>query len=136
MTAHTPLEQALIAWSHNKTESDPLDPSGNRAKQVAVDDAAMLGECGIFSNRNIALITGLEPDFVGEITGKKDKTGGRFNPEALPLIYDLRLQWSLARVVSHGDVRTIVELGVSPGMLAKLTGISRTAIYSWAGEES
>ena len=121
----TPLQQALAAWGHPKT--DP--PS-----QQQVDDAVALGETGMFSNRQVALITELDVMFVGSLTGKTDKTGGRFTPEALPFIYDLWQQWALAGVVPHRDVRHIVELGVSPGMLAKLTQISRSAIYSWMKE--
>lgn len=130
MIAQTPLQQALVAWQRDLSRCDE-----NEERQTRIDDAITLGETGVFSNRNIALITGLEPDFVGGITGKKDKTGGRFNPEMLPQIYDLRMQWVQARVVAHKDVAFIVSAGVSPGMLAKLTGISRTAIYSWVQKE-
>lgn len=129
MTATTALEQALVVWTRDMTRY-----SEAQAKQVRTDDAVSLGEWGVFSNRHISFITGLEPDFVGTLTGKRDKTGGRFNPEALPFIYDLRLQWVQAHVVSQRDIRFIIELGVSPGMLAKLTGISRTAIYKWIEE--
>jgi hypothetical protein len=123
VTAHTPLEQALIAWSKQKNPDD---------RQPQIDDAVSLGETGVFSNRNIAHITGLDVDFVGELTGKKDKTGGRFNPEALPMIYDIRLQWARARTCDPAAVRLVVNMGVSAGMLSKLTGISRTWIYEKA----
>jgi len=123
MNAMTPLQQALVAWSRTP------DPNSQQAQW---DDAVTLGETGVFSNSNISLITGLNPDRVASLTGKTDKTGGRFNPEALPFIYDLRIQWARYGVVSHKDVVFILEMKVSANMLAKLTGISRSAIYSWA----
>lgn len=121
MIAMTPVEQALVAWTRVK------DPDN---RQPQVDDAVALGETGSFSNRHIAHITGLDPNFVNQLTGKTDKTGGRFNPEALPMLNDIRLQWVRARTVDSALVRLVVKIGVSAGMVSKLTGVSRSAIYS------
>lgn len=126
----TPLQQALAAWGHPKP--DPDEPIG----QQQVDDAVALGETKTFSNRHISLITGLDVLFVGELTGKTDKTGGRFNPEALPFIHDLWHQWATAHTADRRTACSIVRQGVSPGMLSRLTGISRSTIYSWMKEES
>jgi hypothetical protein len=125
MTAHTPLEQALAAWER---ERDPEN------RQAQVDDAVSLGETGVFSNFAISLITGLDKEFVGELTKKTDKTGGRFNPETLALIYKVAVQWRTTDACDHGAVREIVTAGTNPIMLSRLTGISRSAIYLWLGE--
>jgi hypothetical protein len=118
----TPLEQALIAWSKVK------DPNN---RQPQVDDAVSLGETGMFSNIQIALITGLQVNFVNELLTKPDKTGGRFTPEALPFLHDIAQAWAYDYTVDKDAVRFVVGLGVSPGMVSRLTGISTRAIYYW-----
>lgn len=123
MIALTPLEQALIIWRRD---------SSTTQRQQRIDDAIALSETGVFSNRNIAHITKLDASFVGDLTNKRDKTGGRFNPEALPFIYDLRVQWAQASTCSDSAVRVILDMGVSAAMLSKLTGISRTTLYKKA----
>jgi hypothetical protein len=118
MTAHSPLEQALEVWNRQAPD-----------RQTQIDDAVMLGETGVFSKRHISFITGLDLNLVNELVRKPDKTGGRFNPEALPLILDLSLGWRQNRVCDAQLTRTIVAIGVSPFMISKLSGISRTTLY-------
>jgi len=123
MIALTPLEQALVIWRRDAATTE---------RQQRIDDVATLSETGVFSNRNIAHITGLDTSFVGELTKKRDKTGGRFNPDALPFMYDLRLQWAQTSTCDQAAVRVILDMGVSAAMLSKLTGISRTTLYKKA----
>lgn len=122
MTATAPIEQALVAWRRVRDEND---------RQPQVDDAIALGETGVFSNRNISHITGLSPEFVAELTRKKDKSGGRLNPEALPYIYDLYLAKLRSGVVDWSKVLVTLDQGVSVRVLAKLTGIPYSSIYNW-----
>jgi hypothetical protein len=128
MTAITPLEQALVAWRR------PKDPHDRRA-QIHVDDAVALAETDVFSVRNIVAITDLPQTFAYELLHKHNKIGGRLNPETLPLIYDIWLE----RARGPGDpkawVRTVLKLGTSQLMLAKLTGIPQASISEWANEE-
>jgi hypothetical protein len=130
MTANTPLEQALEAWNHNRRDEEGESLAEWYTRQQRVDDAVALGETGVFSNNNIALIVGLDVGMVGRLTGKTDKTGGRFNPEGLPLILDLSLAWRAHKICDAHLVRAIVGAGVSPSIVAKLTGISRGTLYS------
>jgi len=128
MNALTPLEQALKAW--NRT------PDANGDKQAQFDDAVALGELSVFSNHNIAKITRLNPATVAGLTEKKDKTGGRFAPESLPLVADLAKKWKKLGWVEHSAVAEIVDMGTSPNMIAMLTGIPRSTIYSWLKKAS
>ena len=139
MTAHTPLEQALEAWNRNLAHlqrgEDALPGSGY-TRQQRVDDAVALGETGVFSNSNIGLIVGLDVALVGSLTGKTDRSGGRFNPQALPVIYDLWISWARGRTFDVITVRTAVNAGVSPRMIEKLTTIPKSTLYKKLGEAS
>jgi hypothetical protein len=120
------LEQALAAWNNNQRPKR----SDLEVKDVATVDAIGLGQAGMFSNRHIAAITGLSVDLVCDIVKKSDKTGGRFNPESLPLIFDLWLEY-----VDGGTnpqlISTIVNSGTSVGFLARLTDIPATSLSRW-----
>lgn len=118
MIATTPLEQALQAWSRNTAHLDET-----QRRQVQFDDAVALGETHAFSNRNIALIVGLDVGTVCALTGKKDKTGGRLNPEALPFIHDLYLHYARYGRCNRAMVTQIVALGTSFRVISALTGV-------------
>lgn len=127
----TPLEQAAGAWADIQNTSDEVP-----RRQIQMDAAAELGAWdGFFSNANIALITGLNPDTVAKVTGKTTKTGGRLAPASLPLLLDLRLAYIRQKRVDRSEVLAIVNLGTSPAMISKLTGIGRTRLYSIARQE-
>lgn len=121
MIAQTPLQQALVAWTRVRTDD----------RQPQVDDAVALAETGVFSTRQIILITGLPEKLTYDLVGKTNKEGGRFNPEALPQIYDIWQQRARTEAVDKKLVRLIVGQGVSPRMLAKLTGLAPSTIYTW-----
>jgi hypothetical protein len=120
MIAMTPLEQATVAWSRS-------EPDEILRRQIRFDDARSLGEYHVFSNRNIALIVGLDPAVVGKITGKTDRTGGKLNPETLPLLLDAAKAWAYDRTILVSNLTAVVKLGTSWGMACRLTGIPRSS---------
>jgi hypothetical protein len=126
MTPHTPLEQALIAWTKVK------DPDN---AQPQFDDAAELGETRVFSNRNIAAITGLSTEVVGKITGKTDKSGGRLNPEYLQDAYDMWLDFARDDHVNP-EILSRIHNGISLRFVAKLTGIPYARLQRTAAKRS
>lgn len=130
MTASTPLEQALAAWTrYNSPEENSVD------QQIRCDDAVALGETRVFSNFAISLITGLDQTFVASLTGKTDKTGGRFNPEDLPTLLEIALEWRRDGFASAQRLGLVVGT-TSPSMISKLTGVPRSTIYYKTRAES
>lgn len=121
MSTQSAVELALIAWSR--------DRAAEGAKEQLREDAANLGATGAFSNRNIAHITGLDVETVGKITGKRSKTGGRFNPEALPWLWELRVDYQDG-FLHLPKAQLVVDMGVSPGMVARLIGMPATTLYA------
>lgn len=122
MIAMTPLEQALVAWRR--------DPNAPDARQTQFDDAVALGETGVFSNRNISHITGLNPDTVLKLTGKTERTGGRLSPESLPFLLDAAQHFAQYGLCLTSAVRVSARLGTSWRMIATLTGIPRSTAHS------
>lgn len=111
------IEQAIF-FSDRRDQMD----------RVAREDAAsVLGGLGVFSSRQVAAIVGLPVGLVCKITGKSDKTGGRFRPEALrPLL-------TVARQRANGEVDDFaiaeaLDAGVSPGFAARMTKVPRTTL--------
>lgn len=124
MKKKSALETALIAWNEHQQGAD-AEAMAKRAIELA--------QFGVFSNRNIALITGLSYEAVLKMAPKSSKLGGRFNPEALPLIYDLYLAHSRG----GKDPKlacTIVRHGVSSGFLERLTGVPSTSVDRWVAQ--
>lgn len=95
--------------------------------EAATEAVRELAEYGVFSNRNLQAITGLNEHYVATITAKASKVGGRLNPVTLPLMLQLAEDWR-AGVKNEHVARTIVELGTSRGMVARLTGIPYSAV--------
>lgn len=122
MTAMTPLEQAVAAWTRDPHADEMI------RRQWQFDDARALGECGVFSNRNIALITGLAHTTVADLTGKATRTGGRLNPESLPMLLDAAQHWLRYHAVDVQSVQVAIDLGTSIGMVEKLAGIPHSTL--------
>ena len=93
-------------------------------RQGLMDSAVALCEWKLFSNRHVAAFTGLHPSFVAEISGKTDRTGGRLNQEALPLIAKL-IQ---APLPDSALIVATLDAGVSAHLLARLTGLSQSTL--------
>ena len=118
----TALEQALVAYT--RADSD---------EQQHVEDVIELASFDVFSKDHLIEISGLSKKTVYSLVQKTGKAGGRFNPESLPLIYDLWLEWTQGgRNVRLAKL--IVKQGTSPGFLEKLTGIPRRTITRWTTE--
>lgn len=129
MIAMTPLEQAVVACARDRGEDN---------RQAQFDDAVALGETKVFSNRNIAHITGLSMETIAQLTKKKDKVGGRLNPASLSLILDLRNCWltdsyevrgKTMRRVNKELLHSILNLGTSYGMIARLSEIPLSTLH-------
>lgn len=121
MTVPTALQQALVAYSR-------VDPD----RQQQIDDAVALQEWGIFSTNHIIAITGLPVGFGKDLLTKSDKKGGRFNPEALPEIFDLWQAWAQGGRDMRLAASIVNKMGVSAGFLSKLTSIPEATIKRWA----
>lgn len=116
-----PIELALATWGRRDvaTRSENLE-----AAQRLVDT-------GVFSIRHAILITGLKSQVVYENVEKTDRRGGQFNPEALPELHELWLQWGEAGTCDHLQVGSVWRMGCSPRMIQRLTGIPQSNIYRW-----
>jgi hypothetical protein len=123
MTAMNALEQALEAW--NNANAHPDD------REARIADARALAEWGIFSTRHIILITGLPSTLAYELLSKTSNEGGRFNPEALPFLLDLRQEWARDHEVNRRMLRLVANRGVSQRMISRLTEIPKSNIGRW-----
>lgn len=103
-----------------------------RGRDEAIEDVRALAAYGVFSNKNLQAITGLNEHFVATFTEKQSNVGGRLNPVTLPLMLQLHQDWS-AGVRNEHVAREIVKLGTSRGMLSRLTGIPYGAV-TWLCE--
>lgn len=81
-------------------------------------EAVALAEWGVFSTHHIAAITGLRRASISPLIGKVDRTGGRFDPRALPILH------RLAR--GKGTTADLVDVQehCGPVMAERLTGVS------------
>lgn len=119
MTQTTALGHAAWIYAH----IDQYD------KQQRFDAAVALGEWKVFSLRQIARITGLAHTTVAQLVkGKTEKTGGKFDPEALSLLVELSKRRHRSEPLEPADVRAALNAGAgtSPYMAARLTDIPRT----------
>lgn len=129
MTAFTPLEQALAAYGRR---TDHYREATAEEQQSAIDDVVALGETGVFSCRHIGEITGVPEPVVVGVTNKRDKSGGRFSAQTLPLIHQVWLEYAQSGNADKAAIRTIINLGVSTNFLSKLTEIPQRSIARWA----
>lgn len=88
----------------------------NMTREHLINEAIALGEWGVWSNRHIAQITGLRPQLVNELTGKTDKTGGRFDPEALSAIITCCNAKARADI-DPALVKAALDAGISASLL-------------------
>lgn len=77
----------------------------------------------VFSARMMVKVTGLPMKAVLGAMGKTEKTGGRLNPETLPVILKLRDYGYVKE-----DVVWCLTEGTSQNLLSRLTGISQSRI--------
>lgn len=113
----TAVEQAIWAYTHR----DTMD------RQTKLDQVVALAAWGVYSNRQIAMLCGMDPHDVAGFSGKTDRTGGNLNPEALPLILDL-IHIDARGEVDFFAVKRALDAGVSGRMLARLTGKSQVTL--------
>lgn len=117
----TPLEEAT--WVHK--HRDEYD------RQQRFDAAASLAQWGVFSLRQIGAIVDLSHTTVVKVAqGKSDRTGGRFSPECLPLLTELRGRVLRGEEIEPGEVVELLDAGAgtSAGFAARLGGISETKL--------
>lgn len=93
----------------------------NLNREGKVNAAMSLMEWGVFSNRHIASFSGLSPSYVNGLSKKGDHSGGRLDPEALPLVIDL-IHAANRGEHSYRAVAKALDAGISGHMLARLTG--------------
>lgn len=114
---HQALKEAQYTFTHRDSFT----------RQGLVDAVVSLNEWGLFSNRQLVAITGVPMRQVCALTKKSDRTGGSFNPEALPNVIEL----SEARARGEKGQKAIVaalEGGVSLSMLAKLVDAPKSSL--------
>ena len=117
----TALEEA--AWVHEHLEQYD--------RQQRFDAAASLAQWGIFSLRQIGAIVDLSHTTVVKVaTGKTDRTGGRFSPECLPLLADMRARHARGEEIAPAEVEELIDAGggTSLGFAARLGGIPQSLL--------
>jgi hypothetical protein len=122
---HQALKQAHYTYSHR----DSFDQQG------LADAIVSLAEWKLFSNRHISDITGAPMRQVSALTQKTDRTGGSFNPDALPAVIEL----SEARARGEKGEKALVaalEGGVSLSMLARLVDAPKSTLGRHAAERA
>lgn len=87
-----------------------------------------LAAFGVFSNTQIAAITGLSRYTVRQITGKSDHTGGNLPMGSLGLILDAFERRTPATVAAA------VKAGASTRMVGKLAGFSQATVVRYVKE--
>ena len=117
------LAQALseAIWLRDHAES--MD------RQQLFDAVISLGEYKLFSNRQISAITNgmVTHTIVGELIGKKNKTGGNLNVGTLDILRNILYSRANKRT-DYNLVRDAVGLGTSQGMVSRLTGVNQSSI--------
>lgn len=130
MRRNAAIDKALAAWNNQNRTDDRTD---EQRRDVAEVDALALGQAGMFSNNQIAAITGLSLKRVCALNPKTDKSGGRFNPQTLPLLLELWVEYEdggMGRQLGQ-LVKTIVDSGTSVGTASRLTFIPPTTLSRW-----
>jgi hypothetical protein len=114
--APTCLEAAAEVWlGHAESRED---------RRAACE---RLAEFGVLSNRNLEAICGLPWYAVAEITGKRDRTGGRLEPATLPLMVTFAEQWEAGRR-NRRLLVAILNQGTSQGMVSRLCNVPVKAV--------
>jgi len=99
-------------------------------REALVNEAVALGEWGVWSKRQVAAFTGLRPALVNDLITKKDRTGGKFNPAALPAVV------AVCRMVARDEmdatlISAALRSGCSSVMLSRLTGAPQSTLSRW-----
>lgn len=111
------LEEAL--WFMDRREI--LD------KDAKIQAAIALGGYGVFSSRMIAAILQMPHTYVAAVINKRDRTGGKFRPEALkPLL-------KVAQNRANGEidvfaVKEALDAGVTKYLASRLTNVPPTSL--------
>lgn len=108
------LEKALFYFERIEQMDRP-------ARFAAAEE---LGAFGVLSSRQIGLIVGLPHTYVNGLMSKKDKTGGRFRPEALAPLLRIAQE---GKAVDDADIAEALG-SVSTWLAARLTGVPRTTL--------
>ncbi len=117
----TPLEEAAYVVTH----IDAMD------REARINAAVSLGKWGVFSKRNIAAITALQPAEVGALVSKSDRSGGRLDAAILPQMLELAIQRRRGEELDPELVRLVLA-GASDYVAARLTDIPRTTLQAAA----
>jgi hypothetical protein len=89
--------------------------------------AAALVGFGVFSNRQVARMTGLRHDEVAPFSTKTSKVGGNLSVESLPLILEI-IEMLEREEISDFAIRNAVSAGASTRMVARLAGLSQSYV--------
>ena len=88
-----------------------------------------IGEYGVYSARQIAMLTGnqLSHQTVAKLCKKTNKTGGRLSAKSLDDIKQC-FHDRINKNIDFKVVKRVIDSGTSQGMLEKLSGISQAQI--------
>ena len=105
------------------------DNAENIDREMLMDSIMRLAKYKVFSARQISAITNglVSQTTVSRVLGKHDRTGGNLNVGTLDILRNILY----SRADGDTDYRLIhdaVGSGTSQGMVAKITGISQSAI--------
>jgi hypothetical protein len=115
---HIPaIKQAKYAYDHRESLT----------RNEKLTAALELAEWGIFSNRQIAGFTGLPRAAVDGISTKTDGTGGNLPGAALQDILKVATAHNRGEI-DELSIRKAINDGASTRMVARLTGVSQSAV--------
>ena len=109
-------------WASHRAQLTP---------QQRLDAVMELAEWNVFSNRQLAKITGMDHHKISAFTGFHERTtGGRFDIAALPLVVEV-MQLKARGELDAGLIRRTLEAGVSTNWLARHTGYAESSLRRW-----
>lgn len=119
MEIATALNKAI--WLRDKVSTLEKEEILNHIKE--------LGEHKVFSSRQLSAISDgiIHHSVISKLIGKTDRTGGNLNVGTLDILRNILV----SRADHNTDYNLIanaVGMGTSQGMVAKLTGVSQSAI--------
>lgn len=104
------------------------DESKGATRAVKLGWAIKLGEYGVLSKRQIALVVDIPAFYVLDVVDKEDYSGGRFAPESLELIREaIDLLETDEKEAMH-KMWAAHKMGTSVTMLSRLTGLTLNTI--------
>jgi hypothetical protein len=113
------------------------DNSTKVNKDLLIERMQEISEYGLFSNRQIANISGntVRNTTLSAYIQKKDKSGGKINPKNLEDIRDLLFSRNRGHI-NYPTLFFILDNGTSQNMVSKLTGINQSTISRKYGERT